>query len=74
MWRPIYHEFLRWAKISRHITRGYKRTEITVDTEQILVIRGSRAGRAWCAECGREVDVLTLKDPGSNAVNDSDKS
>jgi hypothetical protein len=73
MWRPIYHEFLRWAKISRHITGGYKRTEITVDTEQILVIRKASAGRAWCAECGREVDVLTLNDKGALPVDDCNK-
>lgn len=74
MWRPIYHGFLRWAKISRQVTGGYKRTEITVDTEEILVIRGSRAGRAWCAECGREVDVLTPNDAGKLPLNDGNKS
>jgi hypothetical protein len=65
MWRPIYHEFLRWAKVSRRTANGYKRTEITVETEQILVIRNSRARRAWCVECGREVNVVTLNDAGA---------
>jgi hypothetical protein len=65
MWRPIYHEFLRWAKLSRRTAEGYKRTEITVETDQIWVLRKARARRAWCAECGREVDMVTLEDAGA---------
>ncbi|HEX8815717.1 MAG TPA: hypothetical protein VF753_09470 [Terriglobales bacterium] len=64
MWRPIYHEFLRWAKISRRTTEGYKRTEITVETDQILVLRKSRTSRNWCAECGREVEMVTVNNAG----------
>ena len=71
MWRQIYHEFLHWAKISRHTAGGYKRTEITVETDQILVISKSRPLRAWCAACGREVDVQTRNDGGALSVNDS---
>jgi hypothetical protein len=70
MWRPIYHEFLRWAKISRRVAEGYKRTEITVETDQILVIRKSGPARAWCAECGREVDVLMPDHAGALSVRD----
>jgi hypothetical protein len=35
-----------------------KRTEITIETDHILVIRRRRSTRFWCAECGREVDVI----------------
>jgi len=62
MWRAIYHEIRRWAKASRRALTVYNRTEITVETEQILVIRRSRAGRAWCAECGREVDMVRVNE------------
>ena len=70
MWRQIYHEFLRRAKISNGMA-GYKRTEITVETDQILVISKLRPLRAWCGACGREVDVRTRNDGGSLPVNDS---
>jgi hypothetical protein len=71
MWRPIYHEFLRWAKLSRRTAEGYKRTEITVETDQIWVLRKSRARRAWCAECAREVDMVTLEDAGALRYRDA---
>ncbi len=71
MWRQIYHEFQRWAKVSRGMAGGYKRTEITVETDQIWVVSRSRPSRAWCANCGREVDVQTRKDGGALPGNDS---
>lgn len=71
MWRQIYHEFLRRAKISKGMAGGYKRTEITVETDQILVVSKSRPLRAWCAACGREVDVRTRNDGGALPANDS---
>ena len=74
MWRPIYHEFLRWAKISRRTTGGYKRTEITVETDQILVVRKSSPSRAWCAACGREVNVLRGNDTGALPEGDPTKA
>ena len=64
MWTAIYHEFRRWAKASSHALRAYKRTEITVETEQIWIIRKSRARRGWCADCGREVDMVRLDEAG----------
>ncbi len=35
-----------------------KRTEITVETDQVLFIRRRRTIRAWCPECGCEVDLI----------------
>jgi hypothetical protein len=64
MWEAIYHEFRRWAKASRRAISAYNRTEITVETEQIWVIRKSRARRGWCPECGREVDMVKLEELG----------
>ena len=36
----------------------YRRTEITVETDRVLIIRRSRSMRAWCEECGCEVDMV----------------
>jgi hypothetical protein len=36
----------------------FRRTEITVETDQILIIRRTRAIRAWCEDCGCEVDMV----------------
>jgi hypothetical protein len=62
MWRTIYHELRRWAKVSRTTAAPYRKTEITLETERIWIIRKSRTRRGWCAECGREVDMVLLKD------------
>ena len=39
---------------------AHRRTEITVETDLILVIRKCRTQPSWCPECGREVDVVSL--------------
>ena len=39
-----------------------KRTEITVETDEVLTIRRARVYRAWCVECGREVEMVGLLD------------
>jgi hypothetical protein len=64
MWQAIYHELRRWAKVSRAAAAAYRRTEITVETDQILIIRKSHSERGWCAECGREVDMVGVNDAG----------
>jgi hypothetical protein len=38
----------------------YKRTEITVETDQVTIIRRRRTMRAWCRQCGCEVDMVGL--------------
>jgi hypothetical protein len=58
MWRKIYHEFQRWAKASGTFLAAYRRTEITVETGQIWIVRKSHSTRGWCPECGREVDMV----------------
>ena len=62
MWRAIYHGFWRWAKVSERAVAAYKRTEITVETDRVWIIRKSHSTRGWCAECGREVDMVGLKE------------
>ena len=39
-----------------------KRTEITIETNEVLTIRRARVFRAWCAQCGREVEMIGLLD------------
>ena len=39
-----------------------KRTEIIVETNEVVTIRRARVYRAWCAECGREVEMVGLLD------------
>jgi len=40
----------------------HKRTEITVETNEIVVVRRARFFRGWCAECGCEVDLVAMPD------------
>jgi len=35
-----------------------ERTEITVETDRILIIRRLRTVRGWCPECGCDVDLV----------------
>jgi len=35
-----------------------KRTEITIETDQLLIIRRRHSTRLWCHECGREADFV----------------
>jgi len=60
MWREIYHEFRRWAKVSERAVPAYKRTEITMETDRIFIIRRAHSTRGWCSECGREVDMVRV--------------
>lgn len=60
MWRVIYHEFRRWAKVPERAVAASKRTEITLETDRIWIVRNAHAKRGWCTECGREVDMVRL--------------
>jgi hypothetical protein len=39
---------------------AHKRTEITVETDRVLIVRRRRALRVWCPECGGEADMVGL--------------
>lgn len=41
-----------------------KRTEITIETDQILIIRRRSSTQVWCRECGREVNIVGLGEAG----------
>jgi len=41
-----------------------RKVEITIQTEQILVVRGVRTGLEWCPQCGRETDMVNLQTAG----------
>jgi hypothetical protein len=43
---------------------AYKRTQITVETDQITIIRRRGCTRHWCGECGRETDMVSLSQAG----------
>jgi hypothetical protein len=38
-----------------------RKLEITIRTSQLLTIRGSRSGRAWCQQCNAEQEVVTME-------------
>ena len=52
--------FRRWAKRLLGPQTEHKRTEITIETDRILIIRRRRSTRAWCSECGGEADMVGL--------------
>ena len=53
--------FWRWAKNVTGTISVQKRTEVTIETEQVVVIgKRQRSVRSWCQECCREVDMAEL--------------
>ncbi len=42
--------------------RVHKRTEITVETNEVLVVRRTKVYRGWCALCARKVDMVGLSE------------
>jgi hypothetical protein len=62
MWSEIYHGIVRRAKAWRVATTVSKRTQITIETSRVLIIRRTRSSRARCRECAREVEVVGLEE------------
>jgi hypothetical protein len=53
--------FRRWSKSLVEGVIGRKRTEITVETDRLLIVRRRRTVRFWCRECGREVVAVSAE-------------
>ena len=43
-------------------TRRKKTEQITVETDQVIVIRRQRVTRAWCGECNDDADFILLEE------------
>jgi hypothetical protein len=41
-----------------------RKTRITIETDSLLVVRGRRSLRAWCPNCGADVDMVPIGDLG----------
>lgn len=57
----------QWAQRKRPDKAGHQRTEITIETEQILIIRRRQLLRGWCAECGGEVEMAVMEEGAKSA-------
>src|SRR5580658_1925316 len=54
--------FWGWTKHMAGMATIRKKTEITIETRQIVVIGKRRSVRSWCEKCGREVEMVGLED------------
>jgi hypothetical protein len=52
--------FRDWAKRLAGAISEPQRTEITIQTDRLVLIRGRRPTRAWCQQCGHEVEMIGL--------------
>ena len=52
--------FQRWAKTLAGALAVSKRTEITMETDHVLIIQRRHSAQGWCQECGCEVDMVGL--------------
>jgi hypothetical protein len=59
-WQAIYHDFDVAKSLLGGGMTAHKRTEITVETDRVLIVRRRRALRIWCPGCGSEVDMVGL--------------
>lgn len=41
-------------------TTARKRTQITIETSRVLIVRRMRSSRTWCPESAREVDMVGI--------------
>jgi hypothetical protein len=57
--------FQRWTKRLLGGGTARRRTEITTQTDRILIIRRRSVIRAWCEECACEVEMVSLEDSGA---------
>jgi hypothetical protein len=62
MWIGIYHRIINRAKAWGVFTTAKKRTQITIETSRVLIVRRMHSSRTWCRECAREVDVVGLEE------------
>ena len=49
-----------------------KQTILTIETESLLVLRGTAATRSWCTQCGAETETIGLVNLG--VVTNLDRS
>jgi hypothetical protein len=54
--------FQRWAKRLVGAKTTQKQTEVTVETDRVLIIRRRLTKRGWCRDCGCEVDMVELSE------------
>ena len=54
--------FRRWAKKLVEAITVAERTEITVQTDQVFILRKRRFRRAWCEQCACDVDAVDLRE------------
>lgn len=41
-----------------------RQTRISIETESLLILRGRKALRAWCPQCGAEEEMIPLDEVG----------
>src|ERR1700722_834959 len=65
--RKILSRFCRRAVGFLSRTVIHRRTEIVIETEQVVIVRRRSSRRSWCRECGREVEVVNRSQSGTLA-------
>ena len=47
-----------------------RRTEITVETYEVLILKGHGSlSRSWCASCGKQVAIISLDDACNSGLS-----
>jgi hypothetical protein len=59
--------FRRWAKRLVGAETTHRKTEVTVETDRILIIRRQNVIRGWCQDCAGEADWVSLEEAGAIA-------
>jgi hypothetical protein len=54
--------FKRWTRKLLQTLAPLRTTEITIETDRVVVVRRRRSVRGWCRQCCCEVELVPLKD------------
>jgi hypothetical protein len=41
-----------------------RQTKITIESDSLLILRGRSSTRAWCPQCGADVEMIALENVG----------
>jgi hypothetical protein len=64
MWSEIYHKSAHRAKQWIGTMTARRQTQITLETDRLLIIRRRTSARTWCSQCGCVVDMVGLEEAG----------
>ena len=58
----VYHHLFKPGNSWEETLAARKRVEVTLESDHILILKRTRLGRAFCKQCGCEVEAVDWKE------------